>query len=86
MMQQAQYTTDSKSQPPFAVIPAREHHGLWDQLSDVQLYDEAKRVREPSLPMEEAFRLIEARHCELPNLHRQEGYKSVGGAQIFRLR
>lgn len=32
-----------------------------DELKDIKLYDEAKKSNEPSIPVDEAFKMIEAK-------------------------
>ena len=58
-MQHAQYITNGQGQREFVVLPVREYQDLLEQLSDIQLYDEARQVQEPAIPMEEAFKLVE---------------------------
>lgn len=59
-----QYITDYSGQKISVVIPISEFESLLEELEDledVRLYDEAKKEDdEPSIPIEEAFRMIEA--------------------------
>ena len=59
MIQHAQYITNGQGQREFVVLPVRAYQDMLEQLSDIQLYDEAKQVQEPAMPMEEAFKLVE---------------------------
>lgn len=57
-----QYITDT-SGAQLVVLPASEFKEMMnelEELEDIRLYDEAKAADEPSLPIDEAFRLIDA--------------------------
>ena len=57
-----QYITDT-SGAQLVVLPASEFKEMLnelEELDDIRLYDEAKAAGEPSLPIDEAFRLIDA--------------------------
>jgi len=57
-----QYITDDKGEKLSAVIPIQEFKTLMDELDeleDIKLYDSAKADNEQSIPIEEAFKLIE---------------------------
>lgn len=58
-----QYLTNHLGEKIAAVIPIKEYQSLMEELEDledVRLYDEAKKEDdEPSIPIEEAFRMIE---------------------------
>lgn len=59
-----QYITDNKGNKLSVVLPIKEYQKLIEELEDmddVRLYDEAKASQEPSIPIEEAFKLIESK-------------------------
>lgn len=58
-----QYITDSSGKKISVVIPLKEFEDIiteLEELEDIKLYDHAKSSDEPSFPIDEAFRLIEA--------------------------
>lgn len=59
-----QYITDHSGEKIFAVIPISEFESLLEELEDMEdvwLYDEAKKDDDgPSIPIGEAFKMIEA--------------------------
>lgn len=61
-----QYITDYSGEKISVVIPIHEFNNLIEELEDledVRLYDEAKKEDDgPSIPIEEAFKMIEAAH------------------------
>jgi hypothetical protein len=59
-----QYITDEKGNKISVVIPINEYRKIiedLDEFEDVRLYDEAKESGEPSIPIDEAFKIIEAK-------------------------
>jgi hypothetical protein len=59
-----QYITDDKGKKLSVVLPIEEYQTILDELEeleDVRLYDEAKASDEPSIPIDEAFNMIEAK-------------------------
>ena len=59
-----QYITDEQGKKLAAVLPIQDYQRMLDALEELEaihLYDEAKATQEPSLPMEEAFRIIETK-------------------------
>jgi len=59
-----QYITDHTGEKISVVLPIREFEQIMDELEeldDIRLYDEAKVAGEPSIPIDEAFRLVESR-------------------------
>lgn len=59
-----QYITDTAGKKISVVIPMEEFKSLMEELEeldDIRLYDEAKRSNEPSIPIDEAFKTIEAK-------------------------
>ena len=58
-----QYITNRKGKKISVVLPLKEFKTILeelDELEDIRLFDEAKASNEPSIPIEEAFRTIEA--------------------------
>ena len=56
-----QYITDKTGKKISAVIPMKEFKTLLEELVDIRLYDEAKKSNEPSIPIDDAFKMIEAK-------------------------
>ena len=57
-----QYITDYTGKKISVVLPINEFKKIMDELEeldDIGLYDEAKKSDEPSIPIDEAFRIIE---------------------------
>ena len=57
-----QFITDSDGNKISVVLPVKEFEALLEELEemeDVRLYDEAKASDEPSIPIDEAFKMIE---------------------------
>lgn len=57
-----QYVTDSNGKKISVIIPLDEYNTLMEELEeleDIRLYDEAKKVNEVSIPVDEAFKMIE---------------------------
>ena len=58
----AQYITDYTGKKISVVLPINEFKTIMDELEeldDIRLYDEAIKSNEPSIPIDEAFRIIE---------------------------
>jgi hypothetical protein len=58
-----QYITDSAGKK-LVVLPIKEFNILMEELEDlddIRLYDQAKASKEPSIPIDEAFKTIEAK-------------------------
>jgi hypothetical protein len=59
-----QYLTDNSGKKISAVIPIKQFKSIMEELEeleDIKLYDEAKASNEPSIPIDEAFKMIEAK-------------------------
>jgi hypothetical protein len=59
-----QYITDDKGKKISVVLPIEEYQTILDDLEDledIRLYDEAKASDEPSFPIDEAFKIVEAK-------------------------
>jgi hypothetical protein len=57
------YITDNTGKKIFVVLPIEEFKNIIEELAeleDIRLYDEAKISTEPSIPIDEAFKMIEA--------------------------
>jgi len=57
-----QYIIDKKGNRISVVIPVTEFETILDdleELEDIRLYDDAKSVNEPSIPIDKAFEMIE---------------------------
>jgi hypothetical protein len=47
-----------------SVLPIKEYNKMLDdleELEDIKLYDEAKKSNEPSVPIDDAFKMIEVK-------------------------
>lgn len=58
-----QYITDDKGKKLSVVLSIEQYNTMLDELEeleDIRLYDEAKASDESSVPIDEAFKLIEA--------------------------
>jgi hypothetical protein len=59
-----QYITDSAGKKISVVLPIKDFKALMEELEeleDIKLYDDAKKSKEPSIPIDEAFKMIEAK-------------------------
>ena len=57
-----QYITDAEGNKISVILPVKEFEALLeelDEMEDVRLYDEAMKEDEESIPIEEAFKIIE---------------------------
>ena len=57
-----QYITDAKGNKLSVVLPIKDFNMLIEELEDLydqRLYDEAKADSEPSIPLEEAFKMLD---------------------------
>jgi hypothetical protein len=58
------YITDSTGKKISVVIPIKDFKAIMEELEeleDIKLYDEAKKSNEPSIPINDAFKMIEAK-------------------------
>ncbi len=61
---QPQYITDEAGKKISVVIPIKDFKAILedlDELEDIKLYNEAKKSNEASIPIDEAFKMIEAK-------------------------
>jgi len=59
-----QYITDSDGKKISVVLPMKDFKAIMEELEeleDIKLYDEAKKNNEPSIPIDDAFKMIEAK-------------------------
>ena len=59
-----QFITDSKGHKVAVVLPVKEYQKILadlEDLEDIRLYDQAKSSKEISIPIEEAFKKIDAK-------------------------
>ncbi len=57
------YITDNTGKKISVVLPIKDFKAIMEELEeleDIKLYDEAKKSDEASIPMEDAFKMIEA--------------------------
>jgi len=62
-----QYITDSAGKKISVVLPMKDFKAIMEELEeleDIKLYDEAKKSNEPSIPIDDAFKMIEAKRKE----------------------
>ncbi len=58
------YITDKTGKKISVVIPIKDFEAIMEELeelNDIKLYDEAKKSNEPSIPIDDAFKMIEAK-------------------------
>ncbi len=58
------YITDKTGKKISVVLPMKDFKAIMEELEeleDIRLYDEAKKSNEPSIPIDDAFKLIEAK-------------------------
>lgn len=61
---QPQFITDKKGKKISAVLPIKVFNAIieeLEELEDIKLYDRAKKSKESSLPIDDAFKMIEAK-------------------------
>ena len=61
-----QYITDAKGNKLSVVLPIKGFNMLIEELEDLydqRLYDEAKADNEPSIPLEEAFKMLDSQRA-----------------------
>jgi PHD/YefM family antitoxin component YafN of YafNO toxin-antitoxin module len=59
-----QYITDNTGKKISVVLPLKDFNAIMEELEeleDIKLYDEAKKANEPSIPIDDAFKMIEAK-------------------------
>jgi hypothetical protein len=64
LTKQPQYITDDSGKKISVVIPIKDFKAILEDLEefeDIKLYDKAKKSKEPSIPIDEAFKIIESK-------------------------
>ena len=64
LIKQPQYITDDSGKKISVVIPIKDFKAILEDLEefeDIKLYDKAKKSKEPSIPIDEAFKIIESK-------------------------
>jgi len=59
-----QYITDNTGRKISVVLPLGDFNAImeaFEEFEDVRLYDEAKKSNDPSIPIDKAFEMIEAK-------------------------
>jgi hypothetical protein len=59
-----QFVTDDHGNKLAVILPIKEYNKMvedLEELEDIKLYDEAKKSIEPSIPIDDAFKMIEAK-------------------------
>lgn len=59
-----QYISDDSGKKISVVIPIKDFNAMLEnieELEDIKLYDKAKKSEETSIPLDEAFKIIEAK-------------------------
>lgn len=59
-----QYITDNTGKKISVILPIKDFKSIMeelDELEDIKLFDKAKNSNEPSIPIDEAFRMIETK-------------------------
>ena len=62
-----QFITDKAGNKISVVLSVKEYEALMEELeelADIRLYDEAKASDEPSIPIDEAFKLLDAKRAK----------------------
>ena len=63
-----QFITDTNGVKLSVVLPIKDFDAIMeelDELEDIKLYNEASKCTEASIPIEEAFKMIEAKREEI---------------------
>ncbi len=59
-----QIITDTKGKKVAVIVPWKRYKKMLEELEeleDIKLYDEAKKDKSPSIPLEKAFKMIDAK-------------------------
>jgi hypothetical protein len=59
-----QFITDKQGKKISVVLPIKDYKAMLEELEeleDIRLYDEAKKSNEVSIPIDDAFKIIEAK-------------------------
>jgi hypothetical protein len=66
-----QYVTDAQGNKLSVILPIKDFNALMEELEDLydqRLYDEAKADNEPTISIEEAFKMLDAKRDNPINL------------------
>lgn len=66
-MNTTQFITDSKGKKRSVVLPMKVYKKMLEELEeleDIRMYDVAMADKEPSIPIDKAFKLIEAKRMK----------------------
>ena len=58
------YITDNTGKKISVVLPMKDFKAIMEELEeleDIKIYDEAKKSNEPSIPIDDAFKMIETK-------------------------
>lgn len=58
------YITDNTGKKISVVLPMNDFEAIMEELEElevIKLYDDAKKSKQPSVPIDEAFKMIEAK-------------------------
>jgi len=58
------YITDNTGKKISVILPMKDFKAIMEELEeleDIKFYDEAKKSNEPSIPIDDAFKMIEAK-------------------------
>jgi len=61
---QPQFIVDNEGKKISVVLPMKDFKAIMEELEeleDIRLYDEVKKSNEPSVPIDDAFKMIEAK-------------------------
>ena len=64
LTEEPQYITDKKGKKVSVVLSIKAFNDIMEELEeleDIRLYDEAKKTKEVSIPIDDAFKAIEAK-------------------------
>ena len=56
-----QFITDNAGKKISVVLPMKDFKAIMEELEDIKLYAEAKKSNEPTIPINDAFKMIEAK-------------------------
>lgn len=63
-----QYITDNSGKKISVVLPIKDFKAIMEELEeleDIRLYDDAKKSKESSVPIDDAFKIIESKRRKM---------------------
>jgi hypothetical protein len=66
-----QYVTDNTGKKISVILPMKDYKAILqelEELEDIKLFDDAKKTKEVSIPIDKAFKIIEAKRKERNDL------------------